>query len=70
MKVTALIPDDLITEVKELAVGKNLTESLILALKEWTSIQKLRVIREKVGKKPLEFSNNFSALYVRDINRS
>jgi hypothetical protein len=43
MKVTALIPDELVAEVRQLAVGKNLAESLIFALKEWASIRKLRL---------------------------
>ena len=70
MKVTALIPDDLVSEVKEMAAGKNLSESLILALKEWTSIQKLRNLRGSIRKRPLEFSDTFSALKIRTINRS
>ena len=70
MKVTALIPDDLITEVRELSKGKNLTESLIRALKEWTSLQRLRVLKAKVRKKPLEFVDGFSAQRIREINRS
>ncbi len=70
MKVTALIPDDLIKEVKQLASGKNLTESLIIALREWSNIQKLRGLREKVKKSPLKFSPGFSAKSARDLNRS
>ncbi|GJQ60920.1 MAG: hypothetical protein SCALA701_37210 [Candidatus Scalindua sp.] len=35
VKVTALIPDNLIMEVKEYTKGKNITESLIKALSEW-----------------------------------
>ena len=42
MKVTALIPDDLITDVKQLTQGKNITDSLIKALSEWVSIQKIK----------------------------
>jgi hypothetical protein len=69
MKVTALIPDDLINEVKDLAHGKNITESLIVALREWSSIQKLKLLREKVRKKPLSFKKSYSAQKVRKINR-
>ncbi len=70
MKVTALIPDDLINEVKEVASGKNLTDSLIIALREWLNIQKLRTLRQKVQHKPLTFSSGFSADSVRNLNRS
>ena len=70
MKVTALLPDDLVTEVRELAAGKNLSESLIFALKEWTSIQKLRNLRGSIRKHPLTFSEKFSSHQIRNINRS
>lgn len=70
MKVTALIPDDLVKEVKELASGKNLTESLIIALREWLSIQKIRGLRKKVKKNPLHFSHGFSAESIRSLNRT
>ncbi len=70
MKVTALIPDDLISEVKELSEGKNLTESLVRALKEWTSLQRLRILKAKVRNKPIEFVDGFSAHRIREVNRS
>ncbi len=40
MKVTALIPDDIIKEVKDLSGGKNITESLIIALNECISLKR------------------------------
>ena len=69
MKVTALIPDDLINEIKDLAHGKNITESLLIALREWSSIQKLKKLNEKIGKKPLSFVKNYSAENIRNVNR-
>lgn len=69
MKVTALIPDGLVKEIKVYAHGKNLTESLILALTEWRDLQKIRELNEAVGKKPLEFVEGFSAKKVRELNR-
>ena len=70
MKVTALIPDDLIIEVKQYAGGKNLTESLIAALKEWVSLRKIKDLNKQVKKKPLQFVDDFSADTVRSINRN
>ncbi len=70
MKVTALIPDDLIVEVKQYAGGKNLTESLIAALKEWVSLRKIKELNKQVKKKPLKFIDDFSADTVRSINRN
>jgi hypothetical protein len=70
MKVTALIPDELVKEVKELTSGKNLTESLITALRDWTRIQKLQSLRKKIKKTPLQFTRGFSAESIRNLNRT
>ena len=70
MKVTALIPDDLIIEVKHYTGGKNLTESLIAALKEWVSLRKIKELNKQVKKKPLLFIDDFSADSIRSINRN
>lgn len=69
MKVTALIPDSLVGEVKRLTKGKNITDSLIIALQEWIAIQKLKGISAKVKRKPLKFSPGFSAEKIRTLNR-
>ena len=69
MKVTALIPDDLVKDVKQYAGGKNITESLITALEEWLSLKKSKHLNEDIMKKPLEFSKNFSVIKNREINR-
>jgi hypothetical protein len=69
MKVTALIPDKLVKEVQGYAKGKNLTESLILALSEWNQQQKIRELKQSVHSHPLSFSTGFSALHIRAINR-
>jgi len=42
VKVTALIPDELVEEVKHLTQGKNITDSLIIALNEWVESQKTK----------------------------
>ena len=69
MKVTALIPDDLVSDVKQLTQGKNITESLIKALSEWVSIQKIKTLNTKVAKNPLIFQDGFSASSARKISR-
>lgn len=65
MKVTALIPDDLINEVKYLAHGKNITESLIAALREWSSLQKIKLLKERLRENPLSFQKDFSVRKLR-----
>jgi len=52
LKVTALIPADLISEVKELTNGKNITDALIKALNDWVAIQRIRKLNEEVDSKP------------------
>ena len=69
MKVTAILPDDLITEVQKYTEGKNITDSLQKALSEWVKLAKVKKLNEKLRKKPLEFATNFSAEKVRKINR-
>lgn len=69
MKVTAILPDDLITEVQKYTEGKNITDSLQKALSEWVKLAKVKKLNEKLRKKPLEFATNFSSEKVRKINR-
>jgi hypothetical protein len=69
MKVTAILPDKLVKEVRQLTRGKNLTESLIIALHEWTNLRHVRELNSQVAKKPLEFVKDFSAEQIRNINR-
>jgi hypothetical protein len=69
MKVTALIPDELVNEVKHYSSGKNITDSLIIALQEWISLKKIIELNQKISNNPLEFRKNFSAEEVRELNR-
>ena len=69
MKITALIPDALVNDVKKLSKGKNITDSLIIALREWIAIQKVKAVSRKVRKSPLSFTPGFNAESVRTLNR-
>ena len=69
MKVTALIPDELVNEVKHYSSGKNITDSLIIALQEWISLKKIIELNQKISNNPLEFRKNFSSEEVRELNR-
>ena len=69
MKVTALLPDDIIQEVKKLSGGKNITESILIALQDYISRQKVRKAIQKVKDKPLQFKDGFNAEKVRSLNR-
>ncbi len=69
MKITARIPDDVVADVKRLTQGKNITDSLIKALSEWVSIQKIKSLNTQVAQTPLVFKEGFSGSSVRKINR-
>jgi len=69
MKVTAIIPDQLIEEVKKVSGGRNITDSLIVALREWLEIRQIRELNAKVTKRPLSFHKGFSAGSIRELNR-
>ena len=69
MKVTALLPDQLVSQVKSYAKGKTLTESLTIALQEWLQLKKVAKLNQQVEKRPLEFGKGFTAEKVRTVNR-
>ena len=69
MKVTALIPDSLVEDIKKISKGKNTTDSIIIALREWIALQKLKTICQRIKKKPLKFTHGFNAEITRSLNR-
>lgn len=69
MKVTALIPDELIADIRQISGEKTLTDALILALGEWTSIEKLKRLNKEISSHPLEFQEGYDAESIRKLNR-
>ena len=69
MKVTALIPDELVHEIKQYSGAKNITESFIIALNEWLALKKVKELNLQIQKQPLRFSLGFSSSRIREINR-
>jgi hypothetical protein len=69
MKVTALIPDGLIDEVKKLTGGSNVTQSIIIALEDFTARQRISRTIQKIKRQPLIFRENYSAAQIRRLNR-
>ncbi len=69
MKVTTIIPDKIINEVKQLAGGDDFNESLLAALEEWISLKKIKQLNKDISSKPIGFFHNYSAEKVRDNNR-
>jgi hypothetical protein len=70
MKVLFLISDGLIDEVKKLSHGKNIAESITIALKEWVAQKKVREVTSLVAESPTLFQSNFSAEKARKLNRT
>lgn len=69
MKVTALLPNHLVLQVKAHAKGETLTESLTIALQEWVQLKMVARLNRQVQKHPLGFQKGFTAGKVRTLNR-
>jgi len=69
MKVTALIPDGLIEEVKKLTGASTITESIIIALQDFASRQRLTRTIQKIRRQPLSFRQDYSATRIRKLRR-
>lgn len=63
MKVTAIIPDDMINEAMELSK----TETIKVVLFSYIQSQKIKQIAARFVSEPLEFT--YSAQELRDMNR-
>ena len=70
MKITAIIPDELIKRVKKISGGKNTTESLIIALQHYVSSKQMYDVIDEIEKEPLLFQEDFTAYGIRKINRN
>jgi len=68
MKVTAIIPDDLIHDVKAFTKGKNITESLVIALEDWLYHKRIEELNNRLSKDPVEFEEGFNAEKIRSLN--
>jgi len=68
MKVTAILPDDLIQDVKEFTGGKNITESLKLALSDWLYQKRIERLDQQLSENPVQFHEHFDAETIRNLN--
>ena len=69
MKVTAILPDDLVADVRHLARGKTLTDSLRTSLEDWTRNKRAVALAQAVRKKPLTFTRAARQGTMREQNR-
>ena len=69
IKITVLIPDDLVNNVVKLSKGKNITDSLAIALEYYVYRKTIEQLIEDVDNKPLQFHEGLSAEGIRELNR-
>ena len=69
MKVTAILPDDLVSQVRRHSGSKNLTEALQIALREWLALRRIKQLNRDVAKRPLQFRAGYGARSVRESSR-
>lgn len=68
MKVTAILPDEMLADVKAFTGGKNITESLIKALNDWLYLKRIEKLNEQLSQNPITFEDGYSAEKVRNLN--
>jgi hypothetical protein len=66
MKVTAMIPDEIIRDVQEYTDGKNITDSLIKALSDWLYIKRIQKLNREVHNEPVQFLDGFNIETLRN----
>ncbi|MCP4458041.1 MAG: DUF2191 domain-containing protein [Cytophagales bacterium] len=69
MKVTALINDELIEEVKKISGGKNITESIVTALNYYVYQNKIGYVMDEIKKEPMQLKEGFTPYGFRKLNR-
>jgi hypothetical protein len=67
MKVTAIIADDLVNNVKAYTRSSTITEAITIALKDWVDIFNIRELNKKIIQNPICIDNGNQ---IREINRS
>jgi hypothetical protein len=66
MKVTAIISDDLINNVKAYTRSSTVTEAITIALKDWLDIYNIKELNNKVSRSPINIKNGQK---IRHTNR-
>jgi len=67
MKVTAIIADDLVNDVKTYTRSSTVTEAITIALKDWLDVYKIKELNQKISQNPLFIDNGQQ---IREANRS
>jgi hypothetical protein len=67
MKVTAIIADELVNDVKVYTRSSTVTEAITIVLKDWLDIYNIKELNKKIAQNPICLSNGQQ---IREINRS
>ncbi len=67
MKVTAIIADDLINDIKAYTQSSTVTEAITIVLKDWVDIYNIKELNKEIGKNPIIIKNGQQ---IREINRA
>ena len=66
MKVTAIITDDLIYNVKACTHSSTITEAITIALKDWVDIYNIKELNKQIKQNPIDIKNGQN---IRETNR-
>lgn len=69
MKITALIPDDVLKDLQKYTKNKDISESILFALSDWLYSNKVKELNKKTAKHPFVFEPGFNAEKVRSETR-
>jgi hypothetical protein len=67
MKVTAIIADDLVNNVKAYTRSSTVTEAITIALKDWLDNHNIKELNKQISQNPIYINNGQQ---IRKINRS
>ena len=66
MKVTAILADDLVNNVKAYTRSPTITGAITIALKDWLDIHNLKELNKEISKNPITIKNGQK---IRETNR-
>ena len=67
MKVTAIIDDALVNNVKACTRSSTVTEAITIALKDWIDAYNIKELNKKIARNPIYIENGPQ---IRETNRS
>jgi len=67
MKVTAIIDDNLVNNVKAYTRSSTVTEAITIALKDWLDMYKIKELNKSISENPIFIENGQQ---IRETNRS